>query len=109
MFLSADEEASAHLFEVAWEVCAQVGGIYTVVRSKAPDMLAEWGERYHLVGPYDGRRTEAEFERLEPDGVTGAVLAAMRSAGVQCHYGRWLVAGYPRVILLDYAAHYDQL
>jgi len=109
MFLSADEEASAHLFEVAWEVCAQVGGIYTVVRSKAPDMLTEWGERYHLIGPYDGQRTEAEFERLEPDGVTAGVLDSLRAEGINCHYGRWLVAGYPRVILLDYAAHYSQI
>lgn len=109
MFLSADEEASAHLFEVAWEVCAQVGGIYTVIRSKAPDMLAEWGDRYHLVGPYDARRTEAEFEPLEPNGVIGEVLAALRAEGVKCHYGRWLITGYPRVILLDYLASYDQL
>jgi glycogen(starch) synthase len=109
MFLSADEEASAHLFEVAWEVCAQIGGIYTVIRSKAPDMLAEWGDRYHLVGPYDAQRTEAEFEALEPNGITGEVLAALRAEGVKCHYGRWLIAGYPRVILLDYRASYDQV
>ena len=25
---------NAKLFEVAWEVCNQVGGIYTVIRSK---------------------------------------------------------------------------
>ena len=25
-------------------------------------MLREWGDRYHLIGPYDAQRTEAELE-----------------------------------------------
>ena len=27
------------LFEIAWEVCNQVGGIYTVIRSKVPSVI----------------------------------------------------------------------
>ena len=30
------------LIEVAWEVCNQVGGIYTVLRSKVPSMMSRW-------------------------------------------------------------------
>ena len=41
------------LFEVAWEVCNQVGGIYTVIRSKVPSVIEKWGkENYCLIGPY---------------------------------------------------------
>ena len=30
------------LFEIAWEVCNQVGGIYTVIRSKVPSVIDKW-------------------------------------------------------------------
>lgn len=37
------------LAEVAWEVCNQVGGIYTVIRSKVPSMMQNWGDCYCLI------------------------------------------------------------
>src|SRR5688572_17620962 len=51
---SLDEEPTSLpplLFEVAWEVCWQLGGIYTVLRTKAAAMLERWGDRYCLIGP----------------------------------------------------------
>ncbi|MEM6856013.1 MAG: glycogen synthase, partial [Planctomycetota bacterium] len=44
--------ADPMLLEIAWEACNQVGGIYTVLRSKVPSMVSRWGNRYCLVGPY---------------------------------------------------------
>ena len=32
------------LAEIAWEVCNQVGGIYTVIRTKVPAITEKWGE-----------------------------------------------------------------
>ncbi|HEY1055459.1 MAG TPA: glycogen synthase, partial [Emticicia sp.] len=46
------EQKKPLLMEIAWEVCNQVGGIYTVIRSKVPSMVEEWGENYCLIGPY---------------------------------------------------------
>ena len=34
------------LVEVAWETCNQVGGIYTVIRTKVPSMVEKWGDDY---------------------------------------------------------------
>lgn len=48
---SASVKPSARLVEIGWEVCNQLGGIYTVLRSKAPEMVEEWGDRYVLLGP----------------------------------------------------------
>ncbi len=56
----------AVLFEFAWEVCNQVGGIYQVIRSKAPSMIERWGDRYCLVGPYDAGKAQLEFEPTRP-------------------------------------------
>jgi glycogen(starch) synthase len=39
------------LFEVATEVAHRVGGIYSVIKSKAPVTTAEYGDRYTLIGP----------------------------------------------------------
>ena len=39
------------IFEIAWEVCNQVGGIYTVLKTKAPSMLQYWGANYFVIGP----------------------------------------------------------
>lgn len=39
-----------YTFEIAWEVANKVGGIYTVIRSKAFVSAEEMGEHYCLFG-----------------------------------------------------------
>jgi glycogen(starch) synthase len=97
------------LLEVAWEVCNQVGGIYTVVRSKAPEMLARWGDRYCAVGPWMPQKAAVEFEPERPSGWWERLAAALATRGVRAHLGRWLVPGRPRVILLEHALPLAQL
>lgn len=88
------------LFEISWEVCSQVGGIYTVLRSKAPATARRWGEGYWLVGPY--RETSAlEFEPEMPSGQVGEIVREFREKGVRVHCGRWVITGRPRVLLFD--------
>ena len=97
------------LFEVAWEVCWQLGGIYTVLKSKAVAMLQRWGDRYCLVGPYNPATAPVEFEETSPDWHMRATLQALRDMGIPCYYGRWLIDGRPRVLLIDYRARFWQL
>jgi len=97
------------LFECAWEVCWQLGGIYTVLRSKANAMLARWDDRYCLIGPYNPATAALEFEERPTEGYIRQVLDRLRAAGIPCHFGRWLIPGRPRVILLDYRARFGQL
>lgn len=97
------------LFEVAWEVCWQLGGIYTVLRTKAPAMLERWQERYFLIGPYNPQTAALEFEERPTEGFIRQALDRLRDAGMPCHFGRWLVPGRPNVILLDYRARYHSL
>ncbi len=92
------------LMEVAWEVCNQVGGIYTVLRSKVPSMLSRWGSRYCLVGPYNPETAEVEFEPAPLDDPVGRTVRQLREMGYGAHYGRWLVSGRPHVVLLDTAS-----
>ncbi len=90
------------LFEVAWEVCNQLGGIYTVLNTKVSAMKEIWGDRYFLIGPYEPDKAALEFEELAPKGLIADAIATMRKKGVTCHFGRWLVAGRPKMILIDH-------
>ncbi len=84
------------LTEIAWEVCNQVGGIYTVIRTKVPSMVERWSENYCLIGPYIHPEVTAEFEPFENYADPfGKAVKEMRNQGFDVHYGRWLVTGRP--------------
>lgn len=100
----------ALLVEVAWEVANQVGGIYTVIRSKVPSMLKNWGERYLLIGPSVHPSVNTVFEDLEPgDDAYGRAVLAMREQGFEVRYGEWLTTGRPKAVLFNPWSVYDRL
>jgi glycogen(starch) synthase len=90
------------LIEVAWEVCNQVGGIYTVIRSKAPYMTASWPGHFCMIGPYVGKGIQAELEPLDDTAdLFGMAATAVRKKGYDVHYAEWLITGKPRVVLFN--------
>jgi glycogen synthase len=95
--------------EVAWEVCQQVGGIYTVLRSKAPTAVKRHGQQYCLIGPYNADITPQEFEETPPRGVFGDAVKALRAAGLDVHYGYWLITGRPRAVLFNATSVFNRL
>lgn len=98
------------LVEIAWEVCNQVGGIYTVIRSKAPAMVDMWGENYCLIGPLFPGRMPAEFEPTDKyNDAFGRAVLKMQKLGFEVHYGYWLVSGKPKVILINFSPIYTRL
>lgn len=98
------------LFECAWEVANKVGGIYTVIKTKVPVTVAEYGDRYCLIGPLSYKTAPMEVESEEPtDPHLAGTLDAMRSQGVKALYGRWLIEGNPHVLLFDTGSQYHRL
>ncbi|MBN8577760.1 MAG: glycosyltransferase [Cytophagales bacterium] len=90
------------LIEVAWEVCNQVGGIYTVIRSKAPAMTRNHSGYYCMLGPYLNKNILAELEPLEDTAdVFGLAAANLRKRGYEVIYADWLITGKPRVVLFN--------
>jgi glycogen(starch) synthase len=99
---SAPAKANTYLIEVAWEVCNQVGGIYTVIRSKAPAMIDKWGNNFCMVGPFVNKHVMAELEPLDAStDVFGIAAENLRKRGYDVQYAEWLVTGRPRVVLLN--------
>ncbi|XP_070350484.1 glycogen [starch] synthase, liver isoform X2 [Equus asinus] len=90
------------LFEVSWEVTNKVGGIYTVIQTKAKTTADEWGDNYFLIGPYFEHNMKTQVEQCEPvnDAVRRAV-DTMNKHGCQVRFGRWLIEGSPYVVLFD--------
>lgn len=95
-------QAEPLLLEISWEACNQVGGIYTVLRSKAPSMVEQWSNRYCLIGPYEYQNAQIEFEPAPLVGPIGQAVKTMQEMGFGAHYGRWLVSGRPHTVLLNY-------
>lgn len=97
------------LIECAWEVCNQVGGIYTVIRSKVPSMIDRWGSRYCLLGPYHATSAAVEFDEGPLTGPIGTAVKQLREMGINAYFGRWLVTGRPHVVLIDYLSVFSRL
>lgn len=90
------------LFEVSWEVTNKVGGIYTVIQTKAKVTVDEWGENYFMMGPYYEHKFKTQVEECEcPHPAIRRAMDALINNGCQVHFGRWLIEGNPYVILFD--------
>ena len=93
------------LFEVSWEVCNKVGGIYTVIRSKMHQATAVFGDDYFLIGPL--LDTNPEFEESS-DLALNNVKGRLQGAGIRAKVGRWTYGSGANVILVDYKQGLDQ-
>ncbi len=93
--------SDAFLFEVAWEVCNKVGGIYQVLRSKAPLMCERWRDQYCVIGPYIEGKAQLEFEPAPASDWLGGVIETLHTEGLVVRHGRWLIPGKPRALLVE--------
>jgi len=91
---------NARVFEVSFEVCNKVGGIYTVLASKAAQMIKMYNDKYTAVGFYDPEKSKFEIELRDP-GELREIFEELNKEGIKCYYGQWRIEGKPRVILLD--------
>ncbi len=90
------------LFEVSWEVCNKVGGIYTVITTKIPSMIKELGDQYFLIGPDIIRDNGDHREFVPDDTLYQAWREQAAGEGLNVRIGRWNVEGNPVVILIDF-------
>lgn len=75
-----------------------MGGIYTVIRTKAQVSTEELGDQFIMVGPYNENLVRTEVEVLEPqDEIFRDTIDTLKSQGIRVVYGRWLIDGYPQV------------
>lgn len=99
------------LFEISFEVCNKIGGIHSVITSKAKKVKDVFGENYFLIGPYlpYKRRQKEEFKEEALPLFCIDFSKELQEYGITVHKGRWLIEGQPNVFLIDYSKFWEKL
>lgn len=91
-----------YIFESSWEVCNKVGGIYTVLSTRANTLQEKFRDKLFFIGPDLWRNKEndlfIESETLCADWKEYALEKDHLSVRV----GRWNIPGNPIVLLVDF-------
>jgi len=91
-----------YLFEVSWEVCNKVGGIYTVIATKALHLESQMGRRHIFIGPDVWMHRSGNPDFLEDPMLYRSWKAQALTEGLRFRVGRWNIPGKPVAILVDY-------
>lgn len=96
------EKRPDYLFEVSWEVCNKIGGIHTVIATKAYNLSTEYGDSHILIGPDVWRDTDNNPEFEEDELLFKSWRMQAAEEGLRVRLGRWMTNGRPIVILVDF-------
>lgn len=101
------EEQFDLLFETSWEVCNKIGGIYTVLSTKAQTLQKAYKDKVIFIGP-DVWTVDSPSPFFKE---TPALLKKWQAntglpEGVKVRVGRWEVPGRPVVVLVDFKSMY---
>jgi len=89
-------------FEVSWEVCNKVGGIHTVLASKAPEVISSLGDQYIVIGPDIWREERENPEFTEDSSLFSGWIEKALDSGLHVRTGRWNIKGNPIAIMVDF-------
>ena len=96
-----------YIFESSWEVCNKVGGIYTVLSTRAKTLQDQMKDRIIFVGPDCWGEKTCPYFVEEP-----ALFAEWREIaseeGLKVKVGRWSIPGSPIAILVDFTPFYAE-
>jgi phosphorylase/glycogen(starch) synthase len=96
------------IFETSWEVCNKVGGIHTVISTKALNIVDEIGDNYILIGPDVWREDVKNPEFIPDESLYAEWRGRAESEGLRVKVGRWNIAGKPIVFLVDFTPYFGQ-
>ena len=116
-----------YIFESSWEVCNKVGGIYTVLSSRAKTLQDEMKDRIIFIGPdfwiatphsdhgsekgsgNDSDKTVEESPYFKEDKSLFAQWQwEAKEQGLAVRVGRWTVPGEPIAILVDFKPFFQK-
>lgn len=96
-----------YIFESSWEVCNKVGGIYTVLSTRAKTLQETLGDKLIFIGP------DCWGEKINPffivdDNVLADWKVQAESERLKVKIGRWNIPGKPVAILVDFSDYYER-
>ena len=96
-------EKPDYLFEVSWEICNQIGGMHTVLSTKARSLVNELGDNYITIGPDLVQDTGDNPAFVQDRELYGDWRRFAEADGFRIRVGRWKVPGNPVTILIDFS------
>ncbi len=91
-----------YIFESSWEVCNKVGGIYTVLSTRANTLQVKFHDKLFFIGP-DFWKGKDNPLFMELDNFCEAWKQyAKENDNLSVRIGRWNIPGEPIVILVDF-------
>jgi glycosyltransferase involved in cell wall biosynthesis len=96
-----------YIFESSWEVCNKVGGIYTVLSSRAKTLQDRMKDRIIFIGPDFWKEKESPYFR-EDKSLLAEWQFEAKESGLNVRIGRWTVPGEPVAILVDFLPFFEK-
>ena len=102
-----------YVFESSWEVCNKVGGIYTVLSTRAKTLQEKLPDHIIFIGPDCWKEKESPYfvtdKHLTAKKSLGAWMDyAKKEQGIMMKVGRWNVPGKPIAILVDFNQYFER-
>ena len=95
------------IFESSWEVCNKVGGIYTVLSTRANTLQQELQDKVFFIGPDVWHENTCPYFKED-----AKLLAEWKKTateeGLKVKVGRWTIPGNPIAILVDFQKYYEK-
>ena len=96
-----------YIFESSWEVCNKVGGIYTVLSTRANTLQAELTDRIIFIGPDVWREKESPYF-IEDKTLLADWKKQTAKEGLKVRIGRWDIPGKPISVLVDFLPYFEK-
>jgi len=97
---------SDYLFETSWEICNKVGGIYTVLSTKAATVVESYRDHYICIGPDIPKEYNDDF--VEDPTLFKNWRDIVARDGLKVRIGRWQIVGSPVVFLVDFTNFFEK-
>ena len=104
--MSVHKTTPDYIIEVSWEVCNKVGGIYTVLSTRAKTILEKTNAQLMFIGPDLWKDTENPLFKEDRRLMAGWRKKATEE-GFDIRIGRWNIPGNPVAVLVDFTSYYN--
>ena len=96
-----------YIFESSWEVCNKVGGIYTVLSTRAKTLQEALQDKIVFIGPDFWKEQESPYFK-EDKTLFADWQGEANKQGLKVRVGRWTVPGEPIAILVDFNPYFEK-
>ncbi len=97
-----------YIFESSWEVCNKVGGIYTVLSTRAKTLQDKMKDHIIFIGPDCWHEKTNPYFKEDSNLLKDWRLHAVEEDGLKLKVGRWNIPGEPVSILVDFEPFYEK-